>query len=125
MQDAGIRKGLCRDGQHILIAARTAIAQVRITILLLPSGHHIRPQAVDQTNQRHHSGGFLHRLHLLLEQYNGVFQGMHLQRFLPLEAAQGEGSRLNDSLAVVGVLDKGHLHSSVLSDFVFGSWISV
>ena len=125
MQDAGIRKGLRRNGQHILAAARTTVARVRIALLLLPSGHHIRPQAVDQTNQRHHSGGFLHRLHLLLEQDNGVFQDMHLQRFLPLEAAQGEGRRLDNGLAVVGVLDKGHLHSSVLSDFVFGSWISV
>ena len=125
MQDAGIRKGLRRNGQHILAAARATVARVSIALLILPSGHHIRPQAVGQPNQRHHSGGFLHRLHLLLEQDNGVFQGMHLQRFLLLQTTQGEGRRLNDSLAVVGVLDKGHLHSSVLSDFVFGSWISV
>ena len=114
MQDAGIRKGLRRNGQHILAAARAAIARVRIVLLGLPSGQHILPQAVGKPHQRHHSGGFLHRLHLLLEQDNGVFQGMHLQRFLLLEAAQGEGRRLDDGLAVVGVLDKGHLLSSVL-----------
>ena len=41
-------------GSISLAAARAAIARVRIALLFLPSGHHIRPQAVDQNESARH-----------------------------------------------------------------------
>src|SRR5699024_3719583 len=112
-EHACIRKGLCRNGKHILVTPVAAAAHILILLLALPASHHICSQAVDQPHQRNHSGGFLHRLHLRLEQDDGIFQGVQFQGFLSLQTAQNQGGRLDDGFSVVGVVDKCHVHSSI------------